>query len=30
MQAFVSYGLRSNAQGRDFREAIQTILAKQQ
>ncbi|SFN20154.1 UTP--glucose-1-phosphate uridylyltransferase [Candidatus Pantoea varia] len=29
MQAFVSYGLRSNAQGRDFREAIQTILAKQ-
>jgi len=28
MQAFVSYGLRSNAQGRDFREAIEKILAK--
>ena len=28
MQAFVSYGLRNNAQGRDFREAIQKILAK--
>lgn len=28
MQAFVSYGLRNNAQGRDFREAIQHILAK--
>ncbi len=28
MQAFVSYGLRNNAQGRDFREAIKHILAK--
>lgn len=28
MQAFVSYGLRNNSQGRDFREAIQKILAK--
>ncbi len=28
MQAFVSYGLRNNAQGRDFRAAIQKILAK--
>jgi len=28
MQAFVSYGLRNNDQGRDFRESIQKILAK--
>ncbi len=28
MQAFVSYGLRSNTQGRDFREAIHKILDK--
>ncbi|QKJ87777.1 UTP--glucose-1-phosphate uridylyltransferase [Paramixta manurensis] len=28
MQAFVSYGLRSNTQGREFREQIQKLLAK--
>ncbi|KOC89216.1 UTP--glucose-1-phosphate uridylyltransferase GalF [Winslowiella iniecta] len=28
MQAFVSYGLRNNAQGREFREQIQKLLAK--
>ena len=28
MQAFVTYGLRNNAQGREFREGIQKLLAK--
>lgn len=28
MQAFVSYGLRNDAQGRQFRSAIQALLAK--
>lgn len=28
MKAFVSWGLRNNAQGREFRESIQEILAK--
>jgi len=28
MQAFVSYGLRNNAQGREFHEQIQKLLAK--
>lgn len=28
MKAFVSWGLRSNAQGRDFRDAVKKILAK--
>jgi len=28
MQAFVTWGLRNNAQGRDFRDAVKKILAK--
>jgi len=29
MKAFVTWGLRNHDQGRDFREEIQKILAKQ-